>query len=72
MGDFTVGTMFTKPLAGNGRLRRLRFSVSLDEMWKNYAAWTTFRTLAIIDLSWAQPITKLLNSLTWLQIKRFG
>jgi hypothetical protein len=38
MVDFTVGTMFTKPLAGNGRLRRLRFPVSLDEMWKNYAA----------------------------------
>jgi hypothetical protein len=30
MGDFTVGTMFTQLLAGNGRLRRLRFLVSLD------------------------------------------
>jgi hypothetical protein len=27
MGDFNVGTMFTQPLAGNGRLRRLRFPV---------------------------------------------
>jgi hypothetical protein len=36
MSDFTVGTMFTQPLAGNGRLHRLRFSVSLDEMWTNY------------------------------------
>jgi hypothetical protein len=35
MGDFTVGTIFTQPLAGNGRLRRLRFPVSLDEMWTN-------------------------------------
>jgi hypothetical protein len=26
MGDFTVGTMFTQPLASNGRLRRLRSS----------------------------------------------
>jgi hypothetical protein len=32
MGDFTVGTVSTQPLAGNGRLRRLRFSISLDEM----------------------------------------
>jgi hypothetical protein len=32
MGDFTVGTMFTQPFAGNGRLRRLRFPISLDEM----------------------------------------
>jgi hypothetical protein len=64
MGDFTVGTMFTQPLVGNGRLRRLRFPVSLDEIWKNYPAWTTFRILAIIDVSWPQPITKLLNSLT--------
>jgi hypothetical protein len=23
-------------------LRRLRFLVSLDEMWTNYPAWTTF------------------------------
>jgi hypothetical protein len=38
MGDFTVGTMFNQPLAGNGRLRRLRFPVSLDEMWTNYPA----------------------------------
>jgi hypothetical protein len=38
MGDFTVGTMFTQPLAGNGRLRRLRFPVSLDKMWTNYPA----------------------------------
>jgi hypothetical protein len=38
MGDFTVGTMFTQPLAGNGSLRRLRFPVSLDEMWTNYPA----------------------------------
>jgi hypothetical protein len=36
----------------------------LDEMWTNYPAWTTYRTLAIIDLSWTQPITKILNSLT--------
>jgi hypothetical protein len=36
MGDFTMGTMFTQPLAGNGRLRRLRCPVSLDEMWTNY------------------------------------
>jgi hypothetical protein len=36
IGNFTVGTMFTQPLAGNGRLRRLRFPVSLDEMWTNY------------------------------------
>jgi hypothetical protein len=63
MGEFPVGTIFTQPLAGNRRLRRLRFPVSLDEMWTNYPAWTTFRTLAIIDLSSAQPITKLLNSL---------
>jgi hypothetical protein len=26
MGDFTVGTVFTQPLAGNGRLRQLRYS----------------------------------------------
>jgi hypothetical protein len=32
MGDFTVGTKFTLPLAGNGHMRRLRFSVSLDAM----------------------------------------
>jgi hypothetical protein len=38
MGDFTVGTMFTQPLTGNGRLRRLRFPVSLDKMWRNYPA----------------------------------
>jgi hypothetical protein len=38
MGDFTVRTMFTQPLAGNGRLHRLRFPVSLDEMWTNYPA----------------------------------
>jgi hypothetical protein len=38
MGDFTVGTMFTQPLAGNGRLRRLRCPDSLDEMWTNYPA----------------------------------
>jgi hypothetical protein len=38
MGDYTVGTMFTQPLAGNGRLRRLRFPVSLDEIWTNYPA----------------------------------
>jgi hypothetical protein len=37
MGDFTVGT-FTQPLAGNGCLRRLRFPVSLNEMWTNYPA----------------------------------
>jgi hypothetical protein len=49
MGDLTVGTMFTQPLAGNGRSRRLRFTVSLDEMWTNYPAWTTFRTLPITD-----------------------
>jgi hypothetical protein len=38
MGDFTVGTMFTQPLAGNRCLRRLHFLVSLDEMWANYPA----------------------------------
>jgi hypothetical protein len=38
MGDFTVGIMFTQPLADNGRLRRLRFPISLDEMWTNYPA----------------------------------
>jgi hypothetical protein len=38
IGAFTVVTMFTQPLAGNGRLRRLRFPVSLDEMWTNYPA----------------------------------
>jgi hypothetical protein len=38
MGDFTVGTIFTQPLAANGRLRRLRFPVSLDEIWTNYPA----------------------------------
>jgi hypothetical protein len=38
MDDFTVGTLFTQPFAGNGSLRRLRFPVSLDEMWTNYAA----------------------------------
>jgi hypothetical protein len=38
MGDLTVGTMFTQSLAGNGRLCRLRFPVSLDEMWTNYPA----------------------------------
>jgi hypothetical protein len=45
---------------------------SLDEMWTIYPAWTTFRTLAITDLSWAELINKLLNSLTELQIERFG
>jgi hypothetical protein len=35
MGDFTVGRMFIQPLSGNGRLRRLRFLVSLNEMWTN-------------------------------------
>jgi hypothetical protein len=38
IGDFTVGTMFTQPLAGNGRLRRLQFPVLLDEMWTNNSA----------------------------------
>jgi hypothetical protein len=38
MGDFSVGTVFTQSLAGNGRLRRLHFPVSLDEMWTNYPA----------------------------------
>jgi hypothetical protein len=38
--------------------------MSLDEMWKIFPAWTMFRTFAIIHLSWAEPITKLLNSLT--------
>jgi hypothetical protein len=38
MGDFTVGTLFTQPLAGNGRLRLLRFPVTLDETWTNYPA----------------------------------
>jgi hypothetical protein len=51
MGDFPVGTIFTEPLAGNGRLRQLLFPVSLDEMWTNYTALTTFRTSAIIYLS---------------------
>jgi hypothetical protein len=32
--------------------------ILLDEMWTIYPAWTMFRTLI------AQPITKLLNSLT--------
>jgi hypothetical protein len=36
----------------------------VDEMLIIYPAWTTFRTLAIIDLSWAERIIKLLNSLT--------
>jgi hypothetical protein len=44
----------------------------LNEMWTIYPAWTTFRTLAIIDLSWTQQISKPLNSLAWLQTKRFG
>jgi hypothetical protein len=30
----------------------------------NLSCMNYFRTLAIIDLSWAEPITKLLNSLT--------
>jgi hypothetical protein len=38
MGDFSVGTIFTQLLAGNGCLRRLRFPVSLDKMWTNYPA----------------------------------
>jgi hypothetical protein len=38
MGDFIVGTMFTQPLVGNGRLHRLCFPVLLDEMWTNYPA----------------------------------
>jgi hypothetical protein len=38
MGDFTVGTMFTQLLSGNGHLHRLRFLVSLYEMWTNYPA----------------------------------
>jgi hypothetical protein len=38
MGDFTVGIMFTQPLAGNGCLRRICFPVSLDELWTNYPA----------------------------------
>jgi hypothetical protein len=38
MGDFTVGAVFTQPLVGNGRLRRLHFLVSLDEMWTIYPA----------------------------------
>jgi hypothetical protein len=38
MVNFTVGTMFTQPLSGNGCLRRLRFPVLLDEMWTNYPA----------------------------------
>jgi hypothetical protein len=38
MGDFTVGTMFTQPLVGNGPFRRLHFPVSLDEMWTIYPA----------------------------------
>jgi hypothetical protein len=37
---------------------------SLDEMQTIYPAWTMFRTTAITDLSWAEPFTKLLNSLT--------
>jgi hypothetical protein len=36
MDDVTVGTMFAQPLADNGRLCRLRFPVSLDEIWTNY------------------------------------
>jgi hypothetical protein len=38
MIDLNVGTINTQLLARNGRLRRLRFPVSLDEMWKNYPA----------------------------------
>jgi hypothetical protein len=38
MGAFTVGAMFTQPLADNGRFRRLRFPDSLDEMWTSYPA----------------------------------
>jgi hypothetical protein len=38
MDDFTVGTIFTQPLAVNGSLRRLRYSGSLDEMWTIYPA----------------------------------
>jgi hypothetical protein len=38
MGDFTVGIMFTQSYSGNGRLRRLRSLVSLDEMWTNCPA----------------------------------
>jgi hypothetical protein len=38
MGTFTVGTMFTQLLAGNGRFRGLCFPLSLDEMWTNYPA----------------------------------
>jgi hypothetical protein len=63
MGDFTVGTMFTQPLADNGRLRRLRFGFVGRKVDK-LSCMNYIRTLAIIDLSWAQPISKLLNSLT--------
>jgi hypothetical protein len=38
--------------------------IEMDEMWTIYPARTTFPTLAIIDLSSAELITKLLNSLT--------
>jgi hypothetical protein len=38
MGDFTAGTIFNQPLSVNGRLRQLRFPVSLDEMWSNNPA----------------------------------
>jgi hypothetical protein len=38
MGNFTVGKMFTQSLAGNGRLRRLRFPVSSNKTWTNYPA----------------------------------
>jgi hypothetical protein len=38
MGEISVGTMFTQPLAGNGCLRLLRFPVLLDEMRTNYPA----------------------------------
>jgi hypothetical protein len=43
MDDFTLDKIFTQPLAGNGRLRRLRFPVSLDKM--KYVSYFSYHTL---------------------------
>jgi hypothetical protein len=45
MGDFTVGTMFTQPLVGNGCLRRLRFPVgrNVDKLsCMNYVSYFSY------------------------------
>jgi hypothetical protein len=65
MGVFTVATMFTQLLDGNGRLRRIRFPVLLNKMWTYYHVWTTFRTLAIVDLFWTQPNKDRTGNLVW-------